>query len=171
MGEQEDDMVTVQYSKDDKGQESVVCHIKSFVVVASVSYLQEIAFFFIPEDLPDYENLFGSDHTQPSVQETEESEIPSVRTILVKMDEPDIVLVSKIEDINTDAIMLNAELTLNITQQPEKLAFVLTVDRLRGHTCKFNPVIREQSLAQILQPTNMGLHFSSDNDSNRTRIE
>ena len=94
-----------------------------------------------------------------------------MRTILVKMDEPDIVLVSKIEDINTDAIMLNAELTLNITQQPEKLAFVLTVDRLRGHTCKFNPVIREQSLAQILQPTNMGLHFSSDNDSNRTRIE
>ena len=171
VGEQEDDMVTVQYSKDDKGQESVVCHIKSFVVVASVSYLQEIAFFFIPEDLPDYENLFGSDHTQPSVQETQESEIPSVRTILVKMDEPDIVLVSKIEDINTDAIMLNAELTLNITQQPEKLAFVLTVDRLRGHTCKFNPVIREQSLAQILQPTNMGLHFSSDNDSNRTRIE
>ena len=171
VGEKEEDMITVQYSKDDKGQESVVCHIRSFVVVASVSYLQEIAFFFIPEDLPDYENLFNSDHSQPAVHETQEHEVPLVRTILVKMDEPDIVLVSKIEDINTDAIMLNAELTLNITQQPEKLAFVLTVDRLRGNTCKFNPDMREQSLAQILQPTNMGLHFSSDADSNRTRIE
>ena len=104
-------------------------------------------------------------------RETEEPEVPLVRTILVKMDEPDIVLVSKIEDINTDAIMLNAELTLNITQQPEKLAFVLTVDSLRGHTCKFNPAVREQSLAQILQPTNMGMHFNSDTDTNRTRIE
>ena len=27
----------------------------------------------------------------------------------------------------------------------------------RGHTCKFNPALREQSLAQILQSTNMGM--------------
>ena len=172
VGEKEEDMVTVNFTKDDKMQESVVCHIKSFVVVASVSYLQEIGFFFMPEDLPHYETFFSSDQTtQYAVRETEEPEVPLVRTILVKMDEPDIVLVSKIEDINTDAIMLNAMLTLNITQHTEKLAFVLTVDSLRGHTCKFNPAIREQSLAQILQPTNMGMQFSSDTDTNRTRIE
>ena len=41
----------------------------------------------------------------------------------------------------------------------------------RGHTCKFNPALREQSLAQILQPTNMGMHFSQDTDTNRTRID
>ena len=58
-----------------------------------------------------------------------------------------------------------------MTQQTDRMSFVLTVDRLRGHTCKFNPALREQSLAQILQPTNMGMHFSQDTDTNRTRID
>ena len=35
----------------DQGQENVVVHINGFVVVASVSYLLEISYFFIPEDI------------------------------------------------------------------------------------------------------------------------
>ena len=31
-----------------------------------------------------------------------------------------------------------------MTQQNERMSFGLTVDRLRGHTCKFNPALREQ---------------------------
>ena len=30
----------------------------------------------------------------------------------------------------------------------------------RGNTCKFNPALREQSLAQILRPTNMAMHYN-----------
>ena len=85
------------------------------------------------------------------------------------MDEPDIVLVNNIEDINTDAIMLNAELTSNVTQQHERMSFNLMANRLRGHTCKFK--LREQSLDKILQPTNIGMHFSAYSDTNRTRID
>ena len=169
------DMIQVQYTKDDLGQENVVVHINSFVVVASVAYLLEISYFFIPEDLPEI-SQFMEAGTQPATSVTvhDEADVdtePLVRTILVKMEEPDIVLVNNIEDINTDAIMLNAELTINMTQQTDRMSFVLTVDRLRGHTCKFNPALREQSLAQILQPTNMGMHFSQDTDTNRTRID
>ena len=83
------------------------------------------------------------------------------RTIHVKMDEPDIVLVNNIEDINTDAIMLNAELASIVTQQHERMSFNLMANRLRGPTCKFNPELREQSLDKILQPTNIGMHFSA----------
>ena len=149
------------------------------MVVASVSYLLEISYFFIPEVLPEHSQMMeaggaSSGQPLPSVIVHDEADVdmePLVRTILVKMEEPDIVLVNNIEDINTDAIMLNAELTINMTQQTERMSFVLTVDRLRGHTCKFNPALREQSLAQILQPTNMGMHFSQDSDTNRTRID
>jgi len=171
MGEQTKDMITVKYTKDHLGMESVDCHISSFVVVASVSYLIEIANFFIPEDLPDV--AFSGDVPPEGIiiNDNNEAAVTTTRTVLVKMEEPDIVLVNNIEDINTDALMLNAELSINLTQQPDRLSFVLTVDRLRGHTCKFNPAIREQTLAQILQPTNMGMHFSQDSDANRTRID
>ena len=36
----------------------------------------------------------------------------------------------------------------------------MTVDNLRGHTCKFNQDGRENSMAQILKPTNMTMHYS-----------
>ena len=171
IGEQTKDMITVKYTKDHLGMENVDCHISSFVVVASVSYLIEIANFFIPEDLPDVA-FFGDVPPEDGVVvEQDENMVAATRTVLVKMEEPDIVLVNNIEDINTDALMLNAELSINLNQQPDRMSFVLTVDRLRGHTCKFNPSIREQTLAQILQPTNMGMHFSQDSEANRTRID
>ena len=128
----ESDMIQVQYTKDDHGQENVVVHINSFVVVASVSYLLEISYFFIPEDMPEWMEAGSGGQALPSVTVQDEADLDTehlVRTILVKMEEPDIVLVNNIEDINTDAIMLNAELTINMTQQTERMSFVLTVDR------------------------------------------
>ena len=176
VGEKKEDMIRVKYTKDEQAQENVTVHINSFVVVASVSYLLEIANFFIPEEIPDFASILESSGQATNVVVHEESDAdavlePLVRTVLVKMDEPDIVLVNNIEDINTDAIMLNAELAINLTMDNDRMSFLLTVDGLRGHTCKFNPERREQSLAQILQPTNMGMHFSQDNDTNRTRID
>ena len=67
--------------------------------------------------------------------------------------------------------MLNAELSINLTQAPDRMSLVLIVDRLRGHTCKFNPALREQTLVAILQQTTMGLHMSQDTEANRMRID
>ena len=174
-GDRKREMIKVEYRKDKEGQESVDVHVSGFVVVASVSYLLEIANFFVPgdlktgnntgtgelaEDLPD-EDL-GYEVSQPNT---------GTRTVTVKVEEPDIVLVDNIEDVNTDALMLNAELSINLTQAPDRMSLVLTVDRLRGHTCKFNPALREQTLVAILQQTSMGLHMNQDSEANRMRID
>ena len=89
------------------------------------------------------------------------------------MAEPDIILVNDIDDLNTDAIMINAELALNLFQKPDKLSMQLILDNLRGHTCKFDPAVRDSTLAQILRPTNMAMHFNQDLDvvNPRTRID
>ena len=134
-GDRKKEMIKVEYKKDKEGQEFVDVHVSGFVVVASVSYLLEIANFFVPgdlkmgnnagsgdaEDFPD-EDL-GYEATQPN---------SNTRSVTVKVEEPDIVLVDNIEDINTDALMLNAELTINLTQAPDRMSLVLIVDRLRG---------------------------------------
>ena len=126
-GERRKEMITV---RDQELQESVDVHVSSFVVVASVSYLLEIATFFIPEDLPDFGDvpeggLLQNDPKDDGVEEL----LATTRTVTVKVEEPDIVLVDNIEDIDTDALMLNAELSINLTQAPDRLSFVLTVDR------------------------------------------
>ena len=174
-GDRKKEMIKVEYKKDKEGQEFVDVHVSGFVVVASVSYLLEIANFFVPgdlkmgnnagtgevpEDLPDQD--LGYEVSQPNT---------NTRSVTVKVEEPDIVLVDNIEDINTDALMLNAELSINLTQAPDRMSLVLTVDRLRGHTCKFNPALREQTLVAILQQTSMGLHMNQDSEANRMRID
>ena len=71
--------------------------------------------------------------------------------------------------------LLKAKKVGERTEHSDMIQVQYTTDDLgkenRGHTCKFNPALREQSLAQILQPTNMGMHFSQDTDTNRTRID
>jgi hypothetical protein len=124
-GERRKEMITVRYVRDKDLQESVDVHVSSFVVVASVSYLLEIATFFIPEDLPDFGDvpegaLLQNDPEDDGVEEP----LANTRTVTVKVEEPD-----NIEDIDTDALMLNAELSINLTQAPDRLSFVLTVDR------------------------------------------
>ena len=52
-GEKKKEMVSVKYHKSPEDMETVDVHVSSFVVVASVSYLLEIANFFVPEDLPE----------------------------------------------------------------------------------------------------------------------
>ena len=47
--------------------------------------------------------------------------LTSCRRITLRMDAPDIILVNDIEDLNTDAILLNAQLNIVILQQPDKL--------------------------------------------------
>ena len=94
-----------------------------------MSYTLEIATFFIPEDLPDFGDvpeggLLQNDPEDDGVEEP----LANTRTVTVKVEEPDIVLVDNIEDIDTDALMLNAELSINLTQAPDRLS-VLTVDR------------------------------------------
>ena len=170
-GDRKKEMIKVEYRKDKEGQESVDVHVSGFVVVASVSYLLEIANFFVPEDLK-VNATAALPEDLPDEDRVASQQNLNTRTVTVKVEEPDIVLVDNIEDLNTDALMLNAELSINLTQAPDRMSLVLIVDKLRGHTCKFNPALREQTLVAILQQTTMGLHMSSDtSEVNRMRID
>lgn len=167
-------MAEVTYQRFANAEELLNCKISSFTVVASVSYLLKISEFFIPNEVVDYDEFFAATGLGEGGYYKTESEpepVPVTRRISFRMDEPDIILVNDIEDKTTDAILFNAQLNMNIVQQQEKLTFNMTLDDLRGHTCKFDPKDREQTLAQILKPTNMAMHFSQDTESRRTRID
>jgi len=160
-------MIALKYDREADSTEIIEVDVNSFVVVASVAYLMRISDFFVPKEIVDYENIMAGivgdekdavGNRPPTPPPTQ----PPVRKILFRMAEPDIILVNDIDDLNTDAIMINAELTLNLFQKPEKMSMQLILDNLRGHTCKFDPAVRDATLAQILRPTNMAMHFNQD---------
>jgi hypothetical protein len=164
-------MIKVKYRADSEAEkETVEVSINSFTVVASISYLLEISTFFIPEQVFDWTSSTKSDPL-PEVVLDGETGPDLVRTVVVTVQEPDFILVSDIENINSEAIMLNAEFRMNLCQRGEKLTFTAIVDKLRGHTCTFNPAMRDKTLAQILQPTNLAMHYNSDAEMGRTRID
>ena len=124
--------------KTDKGDEDMHIEVNRFNLVMSVAYLLEISTFFSmppPDYIPDggggggvgdvgagtsgggggtsvageRESIVVPDGDEGDVKETR-------RTIYVKVDTPDIFLVENIEDVNTDALMLNTALQINYWQ-------------------------------------------------------
>merc|ERR1719193_1228472 len=171
-------MIQVEYKSDADGMELLNCKIFSLNIVASVAYLLKISNFFIPSGdieesvlasaITEASDLAGSGANRDQLTDPNKT---TIRRISVWVAEPDIILVNDIEDRNTDAILINARLNINILQNKDKLDFNMTVDDLRGHTCKFNPAVRDISLAQILKPTNMAMHYKQDIENRKTKID
>jgi hypothetical protein len=132
-------MISLTYNREADTTEIIEIDVNSFVVVASVAYLMRISDFFIPKEVIDYETIMagivgdekdaGNRSQTPPPQQQQQQ--PPLRKILFRMAEPDIILVNDIDDLGTDAIMINAELTLNLFQKPEKLSMQLILDNLR----------------------------------------
>lgn len=103
-------------------------------------------------------------------------------SVYVKIEEPDIFLVNDIEDINTDALVMNFELEFkfwSVNRAPQsKLgdkrdgskgsiepptsssSTLAHLTNIRCYTCLFNPSVREETLVQILQPCTLTFSMS-----------
>ena len=119
-------MIDIYYDKDAGGNQNVEAYIYSFNLVGSVSYLLEIANFFVPETAIEVSWPSGGDGEPSPAREVfadvadddegGESALPKM-SVFVKIDEPDIFLVENIDDVNSDALMLNTELQFKMWMQ------------------------------------------------------
>ena len=113
-------MIDIYYDKDAEGNQNVEAYIYSFNLVGSVSYLLEIAYFFVPKTEIDVSWL---DDGEPSPAREvfadvadDDGALPKM-SVFVKIEEPDIFLVENIDDVNSDALMLNTELQFKMWMQ------------------------------------------------------
>ena len=114
--------------------------VRSFNLVLSVAYLLEISSFFTPPD-SDYvpESIHkrpmpaptrpehrrgqtGSGHTDMAVVVDPDAVVATRRSVYLQVDTPDIFLVENIEDVNTDALMLNTALQIKYWQVTSRTA-------------------------------------------------
>ena len=62
--------------------------------------------------------------------------------VYVKMEEPDIFLVTDIGNIDSDALLLTTEIQFKYWSQQKSQAMMATLCGIRCHTCQFNPLYR-----------------------------
>ena len=166
-------MIDIHYERDELGSQKIDVNIYSFVLVGSVPYLLEIANFFIPDEQMNYEwkKESRTSKTGTEVSAAEENEEASKLQVFLKIDEPDIFLVENIQDINSDALMLNMELQLKYWCTSNSMSMMASLANIRCHTCRFNPKDREKTMAQILQPCTLSFTISkTDGHGNRVNV-
>ncbi|XP_055686925.1 intermembrane lipid transfer protein Vps13 isoform X2 [Lutzomyia longipalpis] len=85
----------------------------------------------------------------------------SKMTIIIAIEQPDIILVEKMDDINCHALILNCEAGLKFRQYGEKQIIRGDINNFNIHMCEFNPSRRAQTRYYVLKPVNISLSGST----------
>ena len=114
-------MIEIDYKQDEKGNQNVEIIIHSFILVGNVSYFFEISNFFIPEDEEVWKKHSIED--LPDVVNSEDKRTDTM-SVYVKIEEPDIFLVTDIGNEDSDALMLNTEVQFQYLSSPGQNSMV-----------------------------------------------
>ncbi len=145
-------MIDIDYFRDSEGSQQVEVTVYSFILVGSVPYLLEIANFFVQDQKVKYEWHLP----EREVEQASDSKM----SVFVLIEEPDIFLIENIEDVDSEAVMLNTKLQFHLlTSGQGNMDMMASLTNVRCHTCRFNPKYREETLAQILQPCTLSFNI------------
>ncbi|XP_017049520.1 vacuolar protein sorting-associated protein 13 [Drosophila ficusphila] len=81
--------------------------------------------------------------------------------LILHIDEPDIILVENLEDLNTSCIIFNAQAHLNYRSINDKQIINGQIDALKMYMCAFLPERREMTRHYILHPCVISLQGST----------
>lgn len=97
---------------------------------------------------------------KPTVEAPAKPEVQKKMKIILHIEEPDIILVESLEDINTNAIILNMKSSLTYRTVGEKQIMTGEISDLKMYMCAFKPERREQTKHYIIYPCLITLHES-----------
>lgn len=143
--------------------------VSSFDLILSLEFLLKIGqFLTLPEDAasPPAKTAVASASTSASRPKTEStvvavsSEANSTKkvTILLNVEQPDIILVEKMDDINCLALILNTQIELRVRMIGDKQVIEGEIADLKFYICEFNPARRNATKHFVIQPCTISLH-------------
>ncbi|KAK3913373.1 Vacuolar protein sorting-associated protein 13 [Frankliniella fusca] len=151
--------------------------IFSFNLIVSIDYLLKISNFFVgveakPKPVAPAVSKTTTQSMPSSMQSRStlavaavesakeiEKRAQTVMTINLKLEKPDILLVEAMDDVDTNALVLNCELSFNLRQEGEEMKIKGALDELQLFTCCFNNRIDTKS--PVLQPVRINLAGST----------
>lgn len=144
--------------------------VSSFDLILSLEFLLKIAqFLALPEDVtspPPKTCASAVSVSAASKPKTElavaavNPEVESTKkiTILLNVEQPDIILVEKMDDINCLALILNTQIVLRVRVLGDKQVIEGEIADLKFYICEFNPSRRNATKHFIIQPCTISLH-------------
>lgn len=164
-------MVDVTYQQSGNDMFADV-RIFSFTLILCLDYLMKIADVF---KLPEEEPKKVSTTTQSSKFDSKKSiaQVPVVQpvpevdkqmTINLKIEQPDIILVENMDNIDTSAIVLNNEVMVKIRMYGSHQVINGSIKDIQLYTCCYNPAKRAETRCDILHPLTVSLAGSTPQD-------
>ncbi|EDW71988.1 uncharacterized protein Dwil_GK10679 [Drosophila willistoni] len=166
-------------------------HVRGFDLIVSIDFLLKLtSFLTVPPDNERNSSISANPHditqtandtltaTRDSVRgaavaaanEIADSEVGSTSAasssdkrmhLILHIDEPDIILVESLDDLNTNAIIFNAQVHLNYRSINEKQIINGQIDALKIYMSAFLPERREATRHYILHPCVISLQGST----------
>nr|CAD7395131.1 unnamed protein product [Timema poppensis] len=179
-------MVDITYQQ--KGDDMFVdMRVFGFNLILSMDYLMKIAAFFtsgLESASPPVTEVNGAKQTpqdaisrqsiksrqselnrksRSTIKSTEQVVVvpQSMMTVNIRVERPDIILVENMEDINTNAIILNTEVIFKLRTTGNHMVMNGSIKDLQLYSCCFNPSKRMETMAQILRPCSVSLAGST----------
>lgn len=139
----------------------------SFDLILSLEFLLKIAqFVSVPEDTSNpssaEKQIVASTQTSASKPVARPVTVEPVDsnkkvTILINVEQPDIILVEKMDDINCLALILNTQIALRVRMEGDKQIIKGEIADLKFYICEFNPARRNATKHFVLQPCTLSL--------------
>nr|CAD7433011.1 unnamed protein product [Timema monikensis] len=179
-------MVDITYQQ--KGDDMFVdMRVFGFNLILSMDYLMKIAAFFTsglesasppatevngvkqtPQDAISRQSIKSRNSelnrkSRSTIKSTEQVVVvsQSMMTVNIRVERPDIILVENMEDINTNAIILNTEVIFKLRTTGNHMVMNGSIKDLQLYSCCFNPSKRMETMAQILRPCSVSLAGST----------
>ncbi|XP_069674534.1 intermembrane lipid transfer protein Vps13 isoform X2 [Periplaneta americana] len=178
-------MIDLTYQQ--KGSEMFVdLRIYGFTLTVCLSYLMKVADFFtsgLEPPTPPVEETTGKtasaqqnqltvkpSKSKPSISKSKSATTTSVApqqtsssmmTVNIRVEKPDIILVENMDDLDTNAIILNNEITFKLRMTDSHKVMNGSLKDLQLYSCCFNPAKRKETMAQILHPCSISLAGST----------
>uniref|UniRef100_A0A6B2EM79 Putative vacuolar protein n=1 Tax=Phlebotomus kandelakii TaxID=1109342 RepID=A0A6B2EM79_9DIPT len=143
--------------------------IRGFDLIISMDYIMRLMTFLNPPSsqnekaVPDPKKLEMT--TPKTPKESQAAAIPANQntkiTVNFTIEQPDVILVEKMDDINCHALILNCEAGLKFRQYGEKQIIRGDINNFNVHMCEFNPSRRAVTRYYVLKPVNISLSGST----------
>ncbi|XP_011301984.1 vacuolar protein sorting-associated protein 13C isoform X2 [Fopius arisanus] len=151
--------VTVRKSSNDM---FVDVRIFSFSIIVSLDYLMKIKEFFDVETNQSSQNsTITSQKGTDALKRKNPPPTPSMMTINLLVEKPDIILVEDMDDINSNCIVLNAELQVKIRMIGDHQVISGSVKDLSLLAGVYNPAKRADWIYQVLKPCSISIAGST----------
>lgn len=170
-------MLMISFQQEKQQDSKVDVHLCGFTLILCPSYLLRLLSFFT-SGLPKPKS---SSSTKPTVKPSNSSHVAQARsripqfvpliTVAVRVDQPDIFLVDRIDRLDTSALVLNFEMKLNLLLLPQAMDISGEVSKLHIYSCLFDPAHRQGTMATVLSPCWLAVKAKLCEDEQASQVD